>query len=186
MGSWCSRMLAVSLWPNDHLPRAVLCHAEWQCGRINVRLFNSPIGDTRWACPIESVPVVTTLAGRAQLDQYGNLCGWRRGRDGERCAVFFSFRRGSGQRGQRLCGGLGQQHDPQRISGTRDYLLRTHFRLQQRPVRLQSHGVRLAASATALSVQATSCIGRVFGTGKARPSARRWLTTSSTTSHSSA
>ena len=54
----------------------------------------------------------------------------------ERRAVSFSYRRGGGQRRQRLCGGLRQQHDPERIPGTH-----CHFQLwlQPWPVRLQSH-----------------------------------------------
>ena len=50
--------------------------------------------------------VVTTLAGLAGA-------AWQRGRDGERRAVQYSSRRGGGQRGQRLCGGHRQQHDPE-------------------------------------------------------------------------
>ena len=54
--------------------------------------------------------VVTTLAGLA------GSC-WQRGRDGQRRAVLSSRRRGGGQRGQRLCGGHWQRHDPQGDAG---------------------------------------------------------------------
>ena len=56
--------------------------------------------------------VVTTLAGLA--GSYG-----QRGRDGERRAVLLPDRRGGGQRGQRLCGGLRQPHDPEGDAGGR-------------------------------------------------------------------
>jgi len=36
----------------------------------------------------------------------------QRGRDGQRCAVLYSYRRDGGQRGQCLCGGLRQFHYP--------------------------------------------------------------------------
>jgi bacterioferritin-associated ferredoxin len=57
---------------------------------------------------------VTTLAGLAQCcDVNGNPVGGKRGRYGKRGAVFWPSRRSGGQRGQRLCGGHLQSHDPE-------------------------------------------------------------------------
>ncbi len=53
---------------------------------------------------------MTTLAGSG-----GKL--WQRRRHGQRGAVQLSIRRGGGQRGQRLCGGLRQQHDSEGDAG---------------------------------------------------------------------
>ena len=53
--------------------------------------------------------VVTTLAGSRAL--------LARRRDGQRRAVLSTSGRGGGQRGQRLCGGHRQQHDPESDAG---------------------------------------------------------------------